>query len=95
MLPLVTYALYGPVTVILSTPPTFGVIPVCHCIVMLIVMDDDLRDMISSGASTDLLRKASRDKGFATLRDAGLAALYGGVTTLDEVVRETVLEDEA
>ncbi|MBX7104453.1 MAG: Flp pilus assembly complex ATPase component TadA [Gemmataceae bacterium] len=61
----------------------------------MIVMDDDLRDMISSGASTDLLRKASRDKGFATLRDAGLAALYGGVTTLDEVVRETVLEDEA
>ena len=29
-----------------------------------------------------------------TLRDAGLRALFDGTTTLDEVVRETVLEDE-
>jgi type IV pilus assembly protein PilB len=28
------------------------------------------------------------------LRDSGLRALFGGVTTIDEVVRETVLEDE-
>jgi hypothetical protein len=28
------------------------------------------------------------------LREAGLEALTAGVTTIDEVVRETVLEDE-
>jgi type IV pilus assembly protein PilB len=61
----------------------------------LIVMDDDIRDMISGGASTDLLRQACRRKGFITLREAGLKALYAGVTSLDEVVRETVMEDEA
>ena len=32
---------------------------------------------------------------FSTLQDAGLKALFGGLTTLDEVVRETVMEDEA
>ena len=29
-----------------------------------------------------------------TLRESGLRALYSGVTTIEEVVRETVLEDE-
>lgn len=60
----------------------------------LLVMNDDLRDMISRGTSTDNLRNYCRGHGIKGLRDAGLAALYNGVTTLDEVVRETVLEDE-
>jgi hypothetical protein len=30
-----------------------------------------------------------------TLREAGLRALFSGVTTIEEVVRETVLEEEA
>jgi type IV pilus assembly protein PilB len=30
-----------------------------------------------------------------TLRESGLRALYDGVTTIEEVVRETVLDDEA
>jgi type IV pilus assembly protein PilB len=60
----------------------------------LVVMSDDLRDLISSGGSTDELRKACRRTGMSTLRDAGLKALYEGLTTIDEVVRETVLEDE-
>jgi hypothetical protein len=29
-----------------------------------------------------------------TLRDSGLNAIYQGKTTIEEVVRETVLEDE-
>jgi type IV pilus assembly protein PilB len=60
----------------------------------LIVMDDDMRDHISAGASTDVLRRVCREKGFPTLREAGLNALYAGISTIDEVVRETVLEDE-
>ena len=50
--------------------------------------------MISSGVSTDELRKACRTQGMATLREAGLRAIFNGVTTIEEVVRETVLEDE-
>ncbi len=59
----------------------------------LVVMNDELRDMISSGASTDQLRTACWGQGMTTLREAGLKALFSGVTTIEEVVRETVLED--
>jgi type IV pilus assembly protein PilB len=60
----------------------------------LIPVNDDLRDLISQGASTDALRQACRRLGMTTLRDSGLRAIYAGHTTIDEVVRETVLEDE-
>jgi type IV pilus assembly protein PilB len=61
----------------------------------LMVMNDELRDLISAGASTDALRQATRRMGALSLRDAGLAALNAGITNIDEVVRETVLDDEA
>ncbi len=61
----------------------------------LLVMNDDLRDMVSRGASTDQIRAYCRKNGVRGLRDWGLEALWAGTTTLDEVVRETVLEDEA
>jgi type IV pilus assembly protein PilB len=60
----------------------------------LVVMNDDLRDLISAGASTDQLRNACRRTGMMTLRESGLRAIFKGLTTIEEVVRETVLEDE-
>lgn len=60
----------------------------------LLVMNDDLRDMVSAGASTDELRQACRRHGMTTLRESGLRALWSGHTTIEEVVRETVMEDE-
>jgi type IV pilus assembly protein PilB len=60
----------------------------------LVLMNDELRDMVSGGASTDQLRAACRRQGMATLRESGLRAMYSGVTTIDEVVRETVLDEE-
>ena len=60
----------------------------------LLVINDDIRDMISKGGSTDMLRNYTRSRGTKGLRERGLDALYSGVTTVDEVVRETVLEDE-
>jgi type IV pilus assembly protein PilB len=60
----------------------------------LVVVNDDIRDLISAGASTDQLRNACRRLGMMTLRESGLRAIYSGVTTIEEVVRETVLEDE-
>jgi type IV pilus assembly protein PilB len=60
----------------------------------LINMNDELRDMISSGASTDQLRLACKRMGMMTLRESGLRALYKGLTTIEEVVRETVLDEE-
>jgi type IV pilus assembly protein PilB len=61
----------------------------------LMVLNDDIRDLIMNTASTDQLRAAARRAGMVTLREAGLRAIYDGVTTIDEVVRETVVEDEA
>ena len=61
----------------------------------LLPMNDEIRDLISAGASTDALRLSMRKRGIAGLRDAGLRALQQGLTSIDEVVRETVLEDES
>ncbi len=60
----------------------------------LIAINDELRDLISSGASTDQLRAACRKMGMSTLREAGLRAIYDGFTTIDEVVRETIEEND-
>jgi type IV pilus assembly protein PilB len=60
----------------------------------LVLINDEIRDLISAGVSTDQLRIACRKHGMTTLRDSGLRAIYNGLTTIEEVVRETVLEDE-
>jgi type IV pilus assembly protein PilB len=58
----------------------------------LMNLNDDLRDMIMRNASTDEIRTAARGIGMVTLRDAGMQAVYEGTTTVEEVVRETIVE---
>jgi type IV pilus assembly protein PilB len=58
----------------------------------LMIMDDDLREMVIRNAATDELRETARRHGMVTLRDAGLDMAYNGTTTIDEVVRETIVE---
>jgi type IV pilus assembly protein PilB len=58
----------------------------------LMIMNDNLRDMIMQNCSRDELRDAARSFGMVTLRDAGMTAAVEGRTTLEEVIRETVLE---
>jgi type IV pilus assembly protein PilB len=58
----------------------------------LMVMNDDLRDMIMRNASTDELRERAKSFGMVPLRDAGMDAAYSGLTSIEEVVRETILE---
>jgi type II secretory ATPase GspE/PulE/Tfp pilus assembly ATPase PilB-like protein len=43
--------------------------------------------------SSEKLRTACWGQGMATLRETGLKALFSGVTTIEEAVRETVLAD--
>ena len=57
----------------------------------IMLMTDRLRDMILEGASTQELQVAAREEGMKTLRDAGLLHIYDGVTTIEEVVKETVV----
>ncbi len=58
----------------------------------LMIMNDDLRDMVMRNASRDDLREAARSYGMVSLRDAGMRAVYEGQTTVDEVIRETIME---
>lgn len=52
---------------------------------------DEIRDMILSGASSIELKRKAIEEGMVSLRMAGLQKIRDGVTTLEEVLRETVL----
>jgi type IV pilus assembly protein PilB len=51
---------------------------------------DEIRELILIGASALELRKKAIDDGMITLRESGLHKIRAGVTTIEEVVRETV-----
>jgi type IV pilus assembly protein PilB len=51
---------------------------------------DDIRELILIGASALELRKRAIENGMLTLRSSGLVKIRNGVTTIEEVVRETV-----
>jgi type IV pilus assembly protein PilB len=58
----------------------------------LMIMNDELRDMVMRNASRDELRVTASGYGMVALRDAGIKAAFEGVTTIEEVIRETILE---
>ena len=58
----------------------------------IMTLNDEIRDLIMNRASTNLLRVAAQKAGMKLLRYSGLAAIYDGITTIDEVVKETVME---
>jgi type IV pilus assembly protein PilB len=51
---------------------------------------DEIRELILIGASALELRKRAIEDGMITLRESGLHKIRNGITTLEEVVRETV-----
>ena len=59
----------------------------------IMVFNDEIRDLVMQRASTNVLRVAAQKAGMGQLRDAGLAAIYDGITTIDEVSKETMMED--
>jgi type IV pilus assembly protein PilB len=60
----------------------------------MLILNDEVREMVIAGASTQEIRAASRKYGSRSLRESGLLAIYDGLTTIEEVVRETLLEGE-
>jgi type IV pilus assembly protein PilB len=54
-------------------------------------INDELRELILVGASALELKKKAMDNGMLTLRRSGLIKVALGMTTIEEVVRETVL----
>ncbi len=59
----------------------------------LMLMDEEQRELVMQGASTGVLRAEARKRGMRTLREVGLLSIYDGITTIDEVVRETIGEE--
>jgi type IV pilus assembly protein PilB len=60
----------------------------------IMIFNDELRDLVMNSASTAVLREAARREGMRTLRENGLKAVFDGITTLDEVSRETIAAEE-
>lgn len=59
----------------------------------LLTVTDEIRDAVASEQSADEIRDVARSQGMTTLREAGLKLIFDGKTTIDEVVRETVMDD--
>ncbi|MBT3279266.1 MAG: Flp pilus assembly complex ATPase component TadA [Phycisphaerales bacterium] len=59
----------------------------------IMVMDDELREMVIKRKSSAQLREAARKRGMRSLRESGLLAIYDGMTSIEEVVSQTMDED--
>ena len=56
----------------------------------MIPMARDLRKLVFENANEDEIRQASLNNGMETLREAGLARVLDGTTSIEEVLRSTV-----
>ena len=57
----------------------------------IMVINSEIRKLITEQANTNDIRMAAEKNGMNTLRDSGLIAIYNGLTTIQEVLRETML----
>jgi type IV pilus assembly protein PilB len=55
----------------------------------LLIMDDSLRDMVTSNPDVIALRRKCIEKGLVTLRQDGFDKVSKGLTTVDEILRVT------
>jgi type IV pilus assembly protein PilB len=53
-------------------------------------VSEELKELVLVGASGLEIRRKAIDEGMITLRQSGLRKVKEGVTTIEEVVRETV-----
>ena len=53
-------------------------------------VNSQMRELIVEGKSTEVLRAEAAATGMRSLRDAGILKIFDGLTTIEEVVRETL-----
>ncbi len=56
----------------------------------VMVVDEEIRQLIESDANSIQIEKAALSKGMVNLREAALRKLERGITSLEEVVKETI-----
>ena len=59
----------------------------------IMVFNDEIRDLVMNQASTSVLRVAAQKNGMKLLRDNGMKLIYDGISTIDEIVKETIMEE--
>ncbi|MHC4243330.1 MAG: GspE/PulE family protein, partial [Planctomycetota bacterium] len=59
----------------------------------IMVFNDEIRDLVMNSASTAVLRAAAQKNGMKLLRDNGMKLIYDGISTIDEIVKETIMEE--
>ncbi|MDE2508368.1 MAG: Flp pilus assembly complex ATPase component TadA, partial [Planctomycetota bacterium] len=59
----------------------------------LLIMNDRLRELVVNEVSLDEFRNECRKFGMRTLRESGMVSIHAGMTTIEEVVRETMLDE--
>jgi len=55
----------------------------------LLLISDEIRYLINTGADANIIRKKAVEQGMLTLRQDALSKLTHGLTTVEEVVRVT------
>jgi type IV pilus assembly protein PilB len=60
-------------------------------LIEVMVIDDDIRDLILTGGTAIDIKRRAAEIGMISLRRSGLYKIKDGITTIEEVVRETVL----
>ena len=60
-------------------------------LVEVLEVSEEIKEMILSGASSVEIKRKGIEEGMVTLRGSGLQKIKDGLTTIEEVVRETVL----
>ena len=58
-----------------------------------LVIDNDIREQIISGANESEIRKLARQKGYGGLLESGVGKMISGLTTAEEVLGVTFMED--
>jgi type IV pilus assembly protein PilB len=57
----------------------------------IMTMTDSIRNLIMDRAPTSQVRTVAREEGMRTMRESGLLAIFDGITTVEEVLRETMI----
>ncbi|MHC4636669.1 MAG: GspE/PulE family protein [Planctomycetota bacterium] len=67
----------------------FGRVPIFE----FLVVDRDIRSIINAGGDEMQIRAAAREKGYGGLMESGVTRVMQGLTTPEEVLRVTYIED--
>lgn len=60
-----------------------------------LIMDQEIREAISTGSKEFQIRQTARQKGYGGLLESGAARVLNGLTTAEEILRVTYAEDVA